>query len=156
MLHRICAIAALTLITTVANAGEAELLTGHLYAADALPERMVGRIAEVRVIDLPDETAPEARQDLVNVVPVFRIEPGEAVEQPEVRGAIARVALYMADRYRLPMTEQDRQRYAAWSERYPVQSWERARNRATACAQGHGNPLVGPVKVKAIENCAPE
>ncbi|GJE43900.1 endonuclease [Methylobacterium soli] len=156
MLHRICAVTALTLITLCAHADEAELLTGRVYAADALPDRMVGRIEEVHVVDLPDNAPQEAREDFVNIVPVFRIALGEAVERPEVRGAVARVALYMAGRYNLPMATPERQRYLAWNEQYPAQAWERSRNRATACIQGHGNPLVGPVKAVAIENCPPE
>lgn len=156
MFHRICAAAALTLMATVAHAGEAELLTGRLYAADALPDRMVGRLAEVRVVDLPENTSQEARDDLSNLILAFRIAPGEAVERPEVRGAIARAALYMADRYALPLAEQDRRRYLDWNALFPPQRWELARNRSNACVQGHGNPRIGPVKAVAIENCPPE
>lgn len=156
MLHRICAAAALTLITAVAHAGEAELLTDHLYAADALPDRMVGRVAEVRIVDLPANAPQNARDDLSNLILMFRVEPGEAVERPEVRDAIARAVLYMADQYALPLAEQDRRRYLDWNAQFPPQRWELARNRSNACVQGYGNPLIGPVNTVAIENYPPE
>jgi endonuclease I len=156
MLQPFCAAAALTLITFCAHADEAELLTGRLYAADALLDRMTGHMDEVRVIALPDDAPQAAREDFSNRIAAFRIAPGEAVERPEVRGAIARAALYMSDRYRLPMSEQDRQRYLTWNTQFPPERWERARNRANACVQGNGNPWIGPVKAMAIENCKPE
>ena len=136
MLHRICAAAALTLINAVASAGEAELLTDRLYAADALPDRLVGRVVEVHVVDLPEAASQEARDDFSNLSLAFRIAPSEAVERPEMRGTVARAALYMADRYALPMVEQDRRRYLAWNAQFPPERWERARNRSNACVPG--------------------
>ncbi len=144
MLHRFCATAALLLCTVTAYADEAELLTGRLYAADALPERITGRIEEVHLIDLPMDASQQARGDLHLRLAVFRIWPGEAVERPELRGTIARAALYADGRYGWHPTEGDRRRYLAWHREHPPVAWERAWNAKAACAQHNiGNPYIG-------------
>jgi len=65
----------------------------------------------------------------------------------EVRGAVARIYLYMHDRYRLRMAKQDRQLYEAWNRQYPVTEWERQRNQKVACQMGWGNAYVGEVEL---------
>ena len=62
-----------------------------------------------------------------------------------VRGMIARTYFYMADRYQLRLSRQDRQLYQAWDRSYPVKPWEAQRNQRVACIMGWGNPYVGPV-----------
>lgn len=131
MLRRFCATAALLLCTVTAHADEAELLTGRLYAADALPER----IEEVHLINLPAHASQQAREDLQLRLAVFRIWPGEAVERPELRGTIARAALYVDGRYGWQLTEADRHRYLAWHHQHPPAAWEQAWNAKAACAQ---------------------
>lgn len=64
------------------------------------------------------------------------------------RGAIARVYLYMSERYRLRLSKQDRRLYEAWNRQYPVDEWERWRNRNVACVQGNANRHVGPVDLR--------
>lgn len=135
MLHRFCATAALLLCTVTAHADEAELLAGRLYAADALPERIAGRIEEVRLVDLPASASLKAREDLHLRLAVFWIRPGEAVERPELRGTIARAALYAEGRHGWQLTEAERQRYLAWRREHPPAAWEQAWNAAAACAQ---------------------
>ncbi len=145
MLHRFCATAALLLCTVTAHADEAELLTGRLYAADALPKRITGRIEEVHLIDLPASASQQAREDLHLRLAVFRIWPGEAVERPELRGTIARAALYADGRYGWQLTQADRRRYLAWHREHPPVAWEQAWNAKAACAQHDtGNPYAGP------------
>lgn len=68
-----------------------------------------------------------------------------AMPPENVRGPAARVTLYMADRYKLRLSSQDRRTYEAWNKMYPVSEWEQWRNQKTACAMGWGNPYVGPV-----------
>ena len=70
-----------------------------------------------------------------------------AMPRPEVRGAAARVYLYMADRYKLRLSSQDRKLYEAWSRQYPVSDWEKWRNQENACRMGWGNDYVGPVNL---------
>ncbi len=145
MLHRFCATAALLFCTLTAHADEAELLTGRLYAADALPKRITGRIEEVHLIDLPTDASQQAREDLHLRLAVFRIWPGEAVERLELRGTIARAALYAEGRYGWHPTKADRRRDLAWHREHPPVAWERAWNAKAACAQHDtGNPYVGP------------
>lgn len=136
--------AALLAMTMTAHADEAELLTGRLYAADALPERITGRIEEVFLVELPAGASQQAREDLHLRLAVFRIWPGEAVERPELRGTVARAALYVDGRYGWQLTEAERRRYLTWHREHPPAAWEEAWNAKAACAQRDtGNPYVG-------------
>src|SRR5690606_19617280 len=60
-----------------------------------------------------------------------------AMPPEHTRGAIARIYLYMSQRYGLRLSKQDRRLYDAWSRQYPVSEWETWRNRRIACVQGH-------------------
>lgn len=64
-------------------------------------------------------------------------EPAEAI-----RGDIARIYLYMADRYRLRLSRQQRRLFEAWHRTDPVDDWERQRNQRIRAIQGNGNPYV--------------
>jgi deoxyribonuclease-1 len=66
-----------------------------------------------------------------------------AMPPERVRGAGARVYLYMAERYKLRLSKQDRRTYEAWSRMYPVSEWERWRNQKVGCVMGWGNHFVG-------------
>ncbi|AJE21474.1 DNA-specific endonuclease I [Azotobacter chroococcum NCIMB 8003] len=68
-----------------------------------------------------------------------------AMPPVEARGPAARIYLYMADRYKLRLSSQDRRTYEAWNKMYPVNEWEQWRNQKTACAMGWANPYIGPV-----------
>ncbi|MEE7479034.1 endonuclease [Methylobacterium hispanicum] len=144
MLHRFCATAALLLFTVTVHADEAELLAGRLYAADALPGRITGRIEEVFLVEVPASASHQPREDLHLRLAVFKIWPGEAVERPELRGTIARAALYADGRYGWQLTEAERHRYLAWHREYPPSPWEGDWNAKAACAQHDtGNPYIG-------------
>ncbi|MBD7978068.1 endonuclease [Serpens gallinarum] len=65
------------------------------------------------------------------------------------RGAIARIYLYMSDRYKLRLSRQDQRLYDIWNRQYPVSDWERWRNRNIACVQGNANPYVGEVDLRS-------
>ncbi len=65
-----------------------------------------------------------------------------AQPRPEVRGAAARITLYMHQRYGLRMSGQDRQLMCAWARQQPVNAWERQRDARIARLQGEGNFLV--------------
>lgn len=60
----------------------------------------------------------------------------------EVRGRAARISLYMASRYGLSVSRQDRQLWCAWAKSHPVDQWEKTRNERILKLQGEGNPLV--------------
>lgn len=60
----------------------------------------------------------------------------------EVRGAAARITLYMHQRYGLRMSQQDRQLMCGWARQHPVDEWERQRNKRIMQWQGEGNFLV--------------
>ncbi|MDF0606527.1 endonuclease [Neisseriaceae bacterium TC5R-5] len=61
----------------------------------------------------------------------------------EVRGAAARITLYMHQRYDLRMSQQDRQLMCVWARQYPITNWEQQRNQRIIKLQGEGNFLVG-------------
>ncbi len=63
----------------------------------------------------------------------------------EARGIVARISLYMYDRYHLKLSKQDKQLYEAWNKTYPVTQWEITRNQRTACLMGWGNNYVSKV-----------
>ncbi|GJE46137.1 hypothetical protein [Methylobacterium soli] len=127
------AILALLLTAGIAQASDTDLLTGRLYGAEAMPERTVGRVEYVHLIDVGPDAPAGAADDLRNVLPVFRIAPGEAVERPELRGTIARAHLLMAKLYGLPLRPEDAQRYRDWDLRYPPAAWEVRRDKRITC-----------------------
>ena len=65
-----------------------------------------------------------------------------AEPRPEARGIIARVQLYMHDRYDLPMSRQQQQLFMAWHNSYPPTQWELLRDKRIAKRMGHHNPYV--------------
>lgn len=65
----------------------------------------------------------------------------------EVRGIVARISLYMYDRYNLKLSKQDRKLFEAWNKTYPVTQWEKTRNQRTACIMGWGNDYVSKVEL---------
>lgn len=66
-----------------------------------------------------------------------RIQPRE-----EIRGRIARITFYMYNTYRLSLSKQERQLLCSWAKQYPVDNWERVRDRRIVRWQGAGNPFV--------------
>ncbi|MDX5373129.1 MAG: endonuclease [Pseudomonadaceae bacterium] len=72
----------------------------------------------------------------------------KAMPRPRVRGMIARTYFYMSQRYGLQLSKQQRQLFEAWSRHYPVEPWERQRNRRIACEVGWANPFVGAVDLR--------
>lgn len=75
-----------------------------------------------------------------------------AMPPERVRGASARIYLYMADKYALRLSKQDRRTYEAWNRMHPVSDWEKWRNQAVGCAMGWGNRFVGTVD---LSQCKP-
>lgn len=59
-----------------------------------------------------------------------------------IRGDIARVAFYMADRYNLKLSKQDQQLYLAWHQQDPVSALELERHQRIAKLTGRSNPFV--------------
>lgn len=73
--------------------------------------------------------------------------------RPEVRGAAARITLYMAQRYQLDLSRQQRQLMCAWAKTWPVSDWERRRDARITALQGFGNPFVRQPQA-LVEVCA--
>ncbi|SOC14593.1 deoxyribonuclease-1 [Alloalcanivorax xenomutans] len=61
---------------------------------------------------------------------------------PALRGQVARVYFYMADRYDLRLSKQQQRLLMAWDRGHPVSAWERQRDRRIAAIMGHSNPFV--------------
>lgn len=60
----------------------------------------------------------------------------------DIRGDIARVVFYMADRYNLTLSRQDQQLYLAWHKQDPVSAIELERHNRTAKLTQRSNPFV--------------
>lgn len=60
----------------------------------------------------------------------------------EIKGMIARTYLYMADRYGLNLSKNEKRLMSAWNKSYPVQRWECERNRIIESVQGNDNPFI--------------
>ena len=60
----------------------------------------------------------------------------------EKLGNIARIYLYMADRYGLRLSKQQRRLYEAWDRMDPVSEWEKERNLLISRVQGWDNPYI--------------
>ncbi|MEY1662294.1 endonuclease [Isoalcanivorax beigongshangi] len=74
----------------------------------------------------------------------FRVDFQQRLAQPaaSVRGMVARVYFYMADQYGLSLSRNQQQLFMAWDRQYPVDDWERERDRRIAERMGHSNPFV--------------
>ena len=52
-------------------------------------------------------------------------EANRAYVRPEIRGDIARVYLYMSQKYNINLSKQETQMMEAWNKLDPVDDWER-------------------------------
>jgi deoxyribonuclease-1 len=86
---------------------------------------------------LPDAEAQHGGCD-------FRVNFKRRVVEPRdaVKGQVARIYLYMHQRYYLPMSESQRRLFQAWHTRFPVTDWERERDRRIKAITGVSNPFV--------------
>ena len=66
----------------------------------------------------------------------------KAEPPPAVRGNIARTFFYMSDRYKLKLSEQQKQLFHLWDKSDPVDDWERVRNKLIGKVQGNVNPYI--------------
>nr|WP_137887740.1 endonuclease [Pseudomonas sp. 2FE] len=73
-----------------------------------------------------------------------RVDFKQRVAEPrdEAKGQVARIYLYMHDRYGLSMAKQQQQLFSAWNRQYPVTTWELERDQRIARVMGHSNPFV--------------
>lgn len=74
----------------------------------------------------------------------FKVDFKQRVAEPprEKRGMIARIYLYMSDRYAFRLSDQQRKLYNAWDRLYPVSDWELERNDRISAIQGWDNPYI--------------
>ena len=70
-------------------------------------------------------------------------QPRGEVEPPEgVRGAIARIYLYMVNKYQFDLAIEQQEMFREWNESYPVNNWECERDRRIADEQGEHNKFL--------------
>ncbi len=69
------------------------------------------------------------------------VEPAAAI-----RGDIARIYFYMADKYNLKLSRQQQQLFLAWHRQDPADQKEQALNQQIANDMGHDNPFVSGVR----------
>lgn len=65
---------------------------------------------------------------------------------PPVRGDIARIYFYMADKYNLNLSRAQQQLFIAWHRQDPVTAQERELNQRIQQHMGHDNPFVSGVR----------
>lgn len=70
-----------------------------------------------------------------------------AEPRPQVRGDIARIYFYMADRYQLALSAREEQLFLRWHQQDPVDPAELALNRRIAQMMGWPNPFVTGDKI---------
>lgn len=66
---------------------------------------------------------------------------------PAVRGDIARIYFYMADKYNLSLSRAQQQLFIAWHKQDPVTAQERDLNTRISQHMGHDNPFVSGKRV---------
>lgn len=100
-----------------------------------------GDRAHFRFAELPDVAAQHG------ACPI-RIDFNKRLAQPrpQVRGDIARIYFYMADRYQLTLSEAEQQLFLRWHTEDPVDSREQALMQRTAQHMGHQNDFVSGEK----------
>lgn len=64
----------------------------------------------------------------------------------QIRGDIARINFYMADRYGIELTTREQQLFLAWHQQDPVDKRELSLHQRIAQQMGHSNPFVTGVK----------
>ena len=74
----------------------------------------------------------------------FKVNFKERKAQPPItkRGKIARIYLYMEERYPFKLSNGQRKLYEAWNTMYPPTEWEFQRNEKISGIQGWDNPYV--------------
>jgi len=86
---------------------------------------------------IPDEVRNYGKCDFEVDFKSKTVEPMESI-----RGDIARIYFYMANRYGVSLSKQQRQLFEVWSKQDPVDDIERDRNARVKEIQGNGNPFV--------------
>jgi deoxyribonuclease I len=76
----------------------------------------------------------------------FRFEPPN-----EVKGDVARVVLYMADTYEVPLGFHQKNLLLNWAQKDPVSDWERKRNLLVYDLQGNSNSHIEKLPNKKIQ-----
>lgn len=77
---------------------------------------------------------------------------GRTVEPRDaVKGDVARIYFYMADRYNLRLSDQQQRLFSAWDRLDPVDDWERTRDERIGQQMGHRNPFVTGAKAWSME-----
>jgi deoxyribonuclease-1 len=106
------------------------------------------------ILDPPDRTPAHHKKPSAGVFTFgacrSTIERGVFLPRTEVRGDLARAALYMDRAYasRHILDDAHRRLFERWSLEDPPDDWERERNRAIIERQGNGNPFITPEETR--------
>lgn len=65
-----------------------------------------------------------------------------AYPRSEIRGDIARIYLYMSDKYNIRLSDQERKLMEVWDKQDPVDDWERIKNERVEELQGNRNKFI--------------
>ncbi|MFQ0995777.1 endonuclease, partial [Gilliamella sp. BG2] len=60
----------------------------------------------------------------------------------EIRGMIARTYLYMSDKYKINLSNQEEKLMTAWDKMFPPEKWECERNQQIKQIQGNDNRFI--------------
>ncbi|MFQ0971660.1 endonuclease [Gilliamella sp. BG1] len=60
----------------------------------------------------------------------------------EIRGMIARTYLYMSDKYKINLSNQEEKLMTAWDKMFPPEKWECERNKLIEKIQGNDNKFI--------------
>lgn len=71
--------------------------------------------------------------------------------RPQIRGDIARIHFYMADKYKIHLSKAQQQLFMAWHQQDPVDDTERKLQQRIAQHMGHGNDFVTGKKVWQLD-----
>lgn len=78
-------------------------------------------------------------------------------EPPDcVKGDVARVWLYMKDKYRVFIPEKEYKMFLTWALIDPVSAWERLRDKRIQEIQGDSNPYVRSIGTENMDRCMVE
>lgn len=64
-------------------------------------------------------------------------------DPPNLRkGMIARIYLYLTEKYQIDLNEDQKQQFIRWNQQYPPSAWEKRWNQKVAFYQGDFNPYI--------------
>lgn len=112
-------------------------MEGDLYNLQPTIGELNGDRSNYRFSMIQGETRKYGQCDFEVDFKVKKAEP-----PPDIRGDIARTYFYMAGRYKLKLSNSQRQIFGAWNNSDPVDEWEKLRKKLINLIQDKGNPFI--------------